>query len=509
MTLTTNNKVQTQAIERIVDSVDTDNFGVLFHDTKVIEAFQKLSGMGGAYQVEYQHHYINLVGRIDADGQRLDFAIPMAMYNYHQEVSGAAVEFSLAEVSTANDAAMVRAIEKFSEFESTEMYKQLCGYGVTDWQLVGLNSIHAHPSGVNRFSGTDLRADINHPGVNFPLSIGENIPNFASIIQHRALYAEIIHTEYRIFNGIAGGERKYTKGRCLTINKGLPPEPKVERVVRLPGIIDRIFGTTPKQPPEPAPRKDRKDFVLLDQFTDADKEKLEAFSTEMMEMWKDCKFEIDTSHILKTNVLRGRGRLQQTTNTYWNNRHKQVQPGKRARSLEEINEGLFGVNNAETVPETAPSRKTMQNKLIEFDYDPHRVSMMDYYVLKNLYTGIIEDEEEDEIPTTGNDISDQEIPGDPSYMDALEYLSTRGYEKEDLIKDYTYQEMVDAYWVEKLDESEDTDAGILPDVIDEDSIFTHDEMRKMIVADDLMTKEKVDLVSEMNITDVFNEAYQI
>jgi len=385
------------SIERIIDVVNKNNFGVLFQDTKTIERFQNLSGMEGAYKVEYQHHYINLVGRIEADGQILDIAIPMALYNYHQEVSGASVEFNLGEVGKANDIAMKTAIEKFNEFETTEMYKELVDFGITDWQLVGLNSVHAHPTGVNGFSGTDLRTDIKHPGVNFPLSEGKSIPNFASILQHRESYAEIIHTEYRIFNGVVGGERHYAKGRCLTINRGFESDVAEEAEEIPAGVIDLIFGTIRPQAPKPKPEKDRKDFVLQNQFADATIDKVKLFSDEMMKLWKECEFEPDLSNVLKTNVVRGRGRLQKTTT--WGGTQGKFQ-GRNRNSLEEENEGLFG-------------------------------EWYDKYSIKN------------EKPKQADD-------SEPSYVEAIAFLVANGYEERDLRMNYSYKDMVDEYWETKL-----------------------------------------------------------
>ncbi len=134
-------------MERITDKINLNNFGVLLHQTKAIELFQARSGMTGAYSVEYQMHYIALVGRLKADNQILDIAIPLVLFNYHQECSGAHIEFNLGEVSEANNKALVKAQEKFSEFETTDLYKELCNMGITDWTIVGMHSNHMHPGG--------------------------------------------------------------------------------------------------------------------------------------------------------------------------------------------------------------------------------------------------------------------------------------------------------------------------------------------------------------------------
>lgn len=286
---------------QIIDNIDLNNFGILLHDMKSIEDFQKKSGMSGAYTVEYQHHYIAAIGRIEAEGQILDIAIPMAMYNYHQRVSGAAIEFHLNDVTTANEKAMPIAIKKFNEFNKTPFFKQLNEMGVTGWEISGFHSNHQHPAGVDGFSGVDLRSNIDNPGVCFPLSEGNRSPNFAGIMQHKELHSEIIRTEYRVFTGSKGKNKIYSKGRCLTIVRGYENEPEEQIQVLPDGLIDKIFGTSrPKPKPKPK-EKTRADYMLKDQLFN---EEGEAIGRELMELWKKCEFEIDTSMIEEENVVR-------------------------------------------------------------------------------------------------------------------------------------------------------------------------------------------------------------
>ena len=426
-------------VAKIRDASNRNNFGVLFHDVKTIEDFQKLSGMTGAYSVEYQHHYINIVGRVQAEGQRLDIAIPLVLFNYHQEVSGAAVEFNLGEVGEANNAAMELAISKFQEFEKTDMFTKLCELGISEWQFHGMNSVHAHPSGINRFSGTDLRENIDHPGVNFPLNTGVDAPNFASIIQHKEYYAEIVHTEYRLFNGKEGGERLYEKGRTLTIVRGVPPEPEVKYEPLGPGPIDAIFGTTRPQPPRPAKAKNRPSYTLKDGFVG---DEAEAFAKEMMEIWESCKFEIDTSLILKTNVLRGRGRLQQTVHNPWPWNKNQGNVQSR-RGLNELNEGLFGG--------------------LADDEDEPTYSEMRKYLLDNGFTtavltgATIAEVEKNYKLMKNRDVEKDEE--EPNRWEMIQFLVYKNYKRPELV-DMDMMDLAHTYWTEKLDDNADETAGI-------------------------------------------------
>jgi len=379
------------AIERITDTTDLNNFGVLFHSTKVIEAFQKKSGMEGVYSVEYQHHYISAVARLEAEGQILDIAIPLAMYNYHQEVGGASVEFNMEEVNTAAEDTMDKAIAKFEEFTKTHMYTKLVQMGLGTWNIYDNNSIHAHPNGVNRFSGTDLRKDITHPGVNFPLSVGVDLANFASIIQHKDGFAELIHSEYRIFNGVDGGERAYKKGRTLDVVKGIPPEPEVVPEFTEDGIIDMLFGTSRALPVVDTPIKKRESYFLEDGFHGANIDKLNAIKEELMTMWEACDFEMDISNVLKTNIFRGRGRLlNENTNTYWKNNDKTTKIAK-------LNEILFEEEEKKKEIEPSDSEMRAYIRKANLGHTLEELFQLDSSKLSDIYWMERLDEYEDEV----------------------------------------------------------------------------------------------------------------
>ena len=482
----------TNNLERIVDGKNYNNFGVLFHSTKEIEKFQEFSGMKGAYKVEYQHHYINLVGRIEADGQILDIAIPMVMFNYHQEVSGASVEFNLGEVGTANNEAMGLAKERFKEFSETEMYKALCEIGIDDWTFHGMNSVHAHPHGVNRFSGTDLRTNIDHPGVNFPLNTGIKVPNFASIIQHRQNHAEIIHTEYRLFSGIANGERVYLKGRTLTINRGIELEPEPEYQELGPGPIDAIFGTTRPQPPKPEKQKERPDFILKDGLTG---EEGDTFAKEMMEVWKECPFEIDTSMILKTNIQRGRGRLQNSYNVGWGgnaSRGKQ----QSLKGLDEINEGLFGKNEEKTEGSREYYLHEKRDILAEHGFT--RTELLKFPQAKiDKYFDLVElSEAAQGIPRDKNDFTE------PPYQEKVIYLMQAGYVLSDIVESQL-AEINDKYWEERLEEFEQDEEKEAEKTDDE----VLDYITNMLIADNIISKIKLSTTSEKDIISLAEEIY--
>ncbi len=467
---------------KIVDGTNLNNFGIQFLDAKATRDFQVLSGMGGPYSVEYQYHYVNAVGRLEADGQRLDIAIPLVMFNYHQEVGGASVEFNLGEVGEASNQAMPLAVKKFEEFSKTKMYQELATMGITDWEIHSMNSNHMHPEGINGFSGTDLRANINHPGVVYPLSTGENVPSFSGMMQHKnGNHAEQIIMEYRIFNGTEGGIRQYEEGRCLTLVRGYKaPETPVTPI--LPnGVFDNMFGTTRPQPPRAVPELSRDSFILRKHLTPTEGVDV---AIEMMKLWEECEFVIDTSMILKTNVLRGRGRLQTKTvkPTTWGNTGNV----SSRRNLNEINEGLFG-NLADD--EDEPTMNEMKQSLLNAGITLQVLKKMtddqiktDYEILEfGAETGIIENEYEE--PTT---------------QEKFKYLRSKEWILDDLLK-LTETELDDMYWRERLDDFEDEEAGI--------SDINIDVIINMLVADNLYTKARLEELSNDTVLEIAEEMY--
>jgi len=456
---------------KITDGVDTNNFGVLFHSTKAIELFQDRSGMKGAYTTEYQHHYLSLIARLEADGQIMDLCIPLAMYNYHQEVGGASVEFNLGEVGEANNEAQEMAMTKYNEFIETDMYKSLVAMGFENFVIEGMHSIHAHPNGINRFSGTDLRENIDHPGVNFPLSVGVNVANFASIIQHRENHAQIIHTEYRMFNGTADGDKVYKKGRTLTVVKGFEvalPKPEAPKE---PGLIDKLFGVKPPPPVTPAKPKYRPNYFLEDGFVNAEKETFDNLKNELMKMWVECPFSIDVSLVLKTNVLKGRGRLLAPT-------HTTTYGGTRGRTgkhnVAGINEGLFGAwaktggNKPETETLTYPQKRLY---LLRNEYTHQDLNGQTMAEIEELYQQVKLEEEEEAANTISAEF--QESP--PAFWEMKKYLVERDVYSWMQMNGFTPEEIEDAYWLERLDEEEDKAANIVPE--DEEA-----ELGEMIMA---------------------------
>ena len=129
----------------IKDYKNDNYYGVILFDTKTIENFQSLSGMKGSYTKEYQFHFHAAVGRIETDGQILDIAIPLLLYNYEQEVGGASVAFHLNDVMDAGNEYEDEAIKSFKELQNNKLFEELVNMGFTNWTITKFNNVHCHP----------------------------------------------------------------------------------------------------------------------------------------------------------------------------------------------------------------------------------------------------------------------------------------------------------------------------------------------------------------------------
>lgn len=208
---------------KIVDKKSTKHFGILLSTQQSVEEFQAKSGMFKAFTTEYQFHYWALVARVRFDDEVLDIAVPTVMFNYTQEVNGAAVDFHLNDVEAAsnNNAPIAEAIANVLVQSSFGQYL-INTFKQVEWMNVPMNTCHVHPGNLSTFSGTDYAKTINDPGICFPLSEPQEQPSFSSIICHQTTdknLAKIVRTEYR-FATRDGLDINYLHGTCLSYWKG-------------------------------------------------------------------------------------------------------------------------------------------------------------------------------------------------------------------------------------------------------------------------------------------------
>ena len=312
---------------KIKDMNTGDAFGFMLHTRKSIELFQLNSGMEGKYTKEYQHHFWMLNGRLNIENQYIDIAIPLVLFNYEQDVSYGGIDFHLIDVKKVSDATKELAEVKMKEFMKTDMFKFISEeMGIQDWSLVPLGTSHVHPggSGLTAFSGTDLKADVTKPGVCFPLSEGDSIPSFSSIMQHTGTdnSAQIVQSEYRLFFGDGKEKLEYYKGKCLTAVRGYDVELEAPKE---PTAIEQVMGVTPTVPTNP-----KESYVLSDGFKD---EEGQEFFEMLRSKWEECTFEPNVDMVRKENVktiktvvhntFQGNSRFNKTI-TLWDKKMKLV-----------------------------------------------------------------------------------------------------------------------------------------------------------------------------------------
>ena len=175
-----------------------------------------------------------------------------------------------------------------------------------------------------------------------------------------------------------------------------------------------------------------------------------------MDMWLACEFEIDVSNVLKTNVTKGRGRLLtagSTATNWWK--------GSSGKSrTQSINEGLFGK--------------------WEDEYDVDEV----------------EDKYKDEI--------------EPAFWEMKQYLIRSSNFSWAEVNKLSPDEVKDNYWLERLDEYEDEQAGIIKNDTELDDVGIHfnlTEQMNMLVADNIISRDALTQMKKAEISAIFDEVY--
>jgi len=217
----------------IKDSINTRNIGIsLWTD----EALQQIAINSGPLSEtnEYQIHYYSANLRTQfEDLSYLTISIPIVLFNYPQEVSGASIDFELKDVEDISNQLLPVVHTKISEieeqlklFDSLKMKFEITG--------VPLNTLHRHPGGRNQsFSGTDLHKSITKDtGIVFPLAEADLQDSFSSIIAHENRRVYLAHQEYRIATS-SNKDILYFKGRSAAI---------VKAPLHMPSAAEQLFN---------------------------------------------------------------------------------------------------------------------------------------------------------------------------------------------------------------------------------------------------------------------------
>lgn len=523
-------------VPKIINQKNENAYGVLLHTRKSIEEFQINSGMKGAYKKEYQHHYWAANARLAVDGQVLDISIPLVLFNYEQTVTHGDIKFDLIEVEKVSNSLKDVAIAKFKELQETKIYKYINDdIGITDWQIIPLNTAHVHPGGLNQsFSGIDLRKDSNFPGVVYPLSKGNMIPSFSAIMAHIDDICRTVHSEYRLFNEAKNGDKVYSHGRCATIVRGFIPEPLPR--VKQPeptkqGMIDKIFNITPKQP-TPIKQKEapaRPNFILKDLLGFKDGEE---FIKEIEAVWLETIYDPETTMVKEDNIKKPIPVVRQQyygagNPDLWQNQKKEEGDAKKSGKIVSLFDQKAAIVKYELASwselqgQTESDIENLYEMVIIAEKDIEkqdeeemdRIDMLEFletsgypkaticrYTDEALFAVVLREQEK------------QEKEAEPEFDkdEAVAFLLKQGYKIEHLLvcTENKLKELI----IREEEEEEEAKAGVNYSIYSKGETFSLDEIEKIKVLleeEKYLSFAKINQMSDYNIIAYYQEFYQI
>lgn len=199
---------------------DLKQLTFIIYDTDVLNEISELC-LPKAGNFEFQVHYEGFHIEIKKNNKIVNFMIPLAYYNFEQEVSSASVDYELKDVTEAFNSISKKV--DVSVFDSLiEKLNQLVMLGFEiNYYRGDFGSIHRHPSMI-KFSMTDLRNDPENPGIIFRKATFKGlqtdsiiyIPNGADSTNLFHSEARRIDIEYKEDEGITG---TYQQNKCVNV----------------------------------------------------------------------------------------------------------------------------------------------------------------------------------------------------------------------------------------------------------------------------------------------------
>ena len=176
-----------------------NKFGVVLFHQSILNQISAIC-KPAAGSSEFQVHYHSLITRVWDDEVEFNVVIPLAFYNFPQEVSAASVHYDLIEVKQESDKVAGIADDLAEQYLSQmPILSALKEMGMrTEIQIVDNGSIHRHPSRFS-FSTVDLDTDPTNPGVIFRQAKADDMVQMDSVI-FLGSQTEIVTSEMRIVN---------------------------------------------------------------------------------------------------------------------------------------------------------------------------------------------------------------------------------------------------------------------------------------------------------------------
>ena len=388
---------------KIVDQKSDKHFALLLSTQQSIEEFQIKSGMLKPFTTEYQYHYWALVARIQVAEEVFDIAIPTVLFNYSQEVNGAAVDFHLNDVEKASNdnAAIANTIANIIVDSDFGKYLVATFQGQLEWMNVPMNTCHVHPGQLSTFSSTDYCKTITDPGICFPLSEPEAQPSFSSIICHQATdgnVGKVVRTEYRHATKV-GNDIIYKHGTCLAYWKGHTIKGHKTKL----GLIKSIFtGREYDEKPDTVkPHYINKDGLLADTFAD------ESILNQIIQEFNKLGFSPYTEDI-KADRIQKFKQKSLYGNTYYSKKNTSL-PATETLTLVELRE-----------------------KLIANGYAYSTVYQWDWQKCKQMYSALVEASKNKPLKKDTADISTPSIETDMTPDEAVKFLLANGFKASEI-----------------------------------------------------------------------------
>lgn len=367
---------------KIIDKKSTSHFGILLSTQQSIEEFQKKSGMLKAFTTEYQYHYWALVARVRLENETLDIAIPTVMFNYTQEVNGAAVDFHLNDVEEASNrnAPVAEAIAGVL-VESTFGKYLVSLFGEVEWMNVPMNTCHVHPGNLSTFSGTDYSKTINDPGICFPLSEPREQASFSSIICHQGTdgnIGKVVRTEYR-FATRDGLDINYLHGTCLAYWKGYMVKGYKNKLPLIKAIFSGKEYDEKLDTPKPAYINTDGSTIVLE-----NNELLNSIIDQFNKLVDELNFSPYTEDILAERIVSMKSKY---TDAYGWNGHQYKNPAKTHTTT----------STSETISNPQPINQitgaltlvALREKLIQAGYASSTVYQWAWHKCEQMYQNVL------------------------------------------------------------------------------------------------------------------------
>jgi len=167
---------------------------------------------------EFQIHYHSIQAHMRNGNNEVIITIPLAFYNFDQEVSSGSVSMEMKDVNKESEKCIELLQPQIGElFEKMPVLKHLSALGYeVDFTTSDNGSIHRHPGDFS-FSSIDYDKDPDEPGVIYRQSKAKDLYQTDSVIYLGGLEPKFVCTETRIVNVEPVEDNGGIKGRYTEI----------------------------------------------------------------------------------------------------------------------------------------------------------------------------------------------------------------------------------------------------------------------------------------------------